>query len=42
VSVRVAPSDAPPPPETEINTAPLWEPASEVEEINVQQQQQQQ
>ena len=42
VSVRVAPSDAPPPPEAELSAPPLWEPASEVEQIDVQQQQQQQ
>ncbi len=42
VSVRVAPSDAPPPPESEMNAPPQWEPASEVEQIDVQQQQQQQ
>jgi transglutaminase-like putative cysteine protease len=42
VSVRVAPSDAPPPPETELSSPPQWEPASEAEQIDVQQQQQQQ
>ncbi len=42
VSVRVAPSDAPPPPETEMSAPPRWEPSSEVEQIDVQQQQQQQ
>src|ERR1700676_3379586 len=29
VAVRVAPSDAPPPPDTELNTTPQWEPAAE-------------
>jgi transglutaminase-like putative cysteine protease len=42
VSVRVAPSDAPPPPEAELSSPPQWEPAAEVEPIDVQQQQQQQ
>jgi transglutaminase-like putative cysteine protease len=42
VSVRVAPSDAPPPPETEMNSPPQWEPTADAEQIDVQQQQQQQ
>ena len=42
VSVRVAPSDAPPPLEPEMSGPPQWEPASEVEQIDVQHQQQQQ
>jgi hypothetical protein len=42
VSVRVAPSDAPPPPEAEMNAPPQWEPVPEVEQIDVQEQQQQQ
>ena len=37
-----APSDAPPPPETELNAPPQWEPVAEVEQFDVQQQQQQQ
>ena len=42
VSVRVAPSGAPPPPETELSKAPQWEEAAELEGADVQQQQQQQ
>ena len=32
----------PPPPEAELNAPPLWEPSTELEQIDVQQQQQQQ
>ena len=42
VAVRVAPSDAPPPPEADLNAPPQWEPVTEVEPYDVQQQQQQQ
>jgi transglutaminase-like putative cysteine protease len=42
VSVRVAPSGAPPPPETELSSPPQWEPAPEAEQLEVQEQQQQQ
>jgi len=42
VAVRVAPSDAPPPPEAEMNAPPNWEAPPETEPIDVQQQQQQQ
>jgi transglutaminase-like putative cysteine protease len=42
VSVRVALSDAPPPPETELSKPPAWEGALEIEPVDVQQQQQQQ
>lgn len=42
VSVRVAPSGAPPPPETELSKPPLWEDTPEIEAVDVQQQQQQQ
>ena len=42
VSVRVAPSDAPPPPETELNLPPQWEESPENESLDAQQQQQQQ
>jgi transglutaminase-like putative cysteine protease len=42
VSVRVAPSGAPPPPETELSKPPQWEEAAESEAVDVQQQQQQQ
>jgi transglutaminase-like putative cysteine protease len=42
VSVRVAPSDAPPPPDAEMNAPPVWEPGSEIDQIDIQQQQQQQ
>ncbi len=42
VSVRVAPSDAPPPPESELTRPPQWEDTPELEAADVQQQQQQQ
>jgi transglutaminase-like putative cysteine protease len=42
VSVRVALSDAPPPPEMELTKPPAWEDAPEQEPVDVQQQQQQQ
>jgi transglutaminase-like putative cysteine protease len=42
VSVRVALSDAPPPPEAELTKPPAWEDAPEVDPVDVQQQQQQQ
>jgi transglutaminase-like putative cysteine protease len=42
VSVRVAPSDAPPAPEMELSKPPQWEEAPEVDSADVQQQQQQQ
>ncbi len=42
VAVRVAPSDAPPPPEVELNIPPQWEPVAEAEPFEAQQQQQQQ
>jgi transglutaminase-like putative cysteine protease len=42
VSVRVAPSDAPPPPETELNLPLQWEDAPDNEPLDAQQQQQQQ
>jgi len=40
--VRVALSDAPPPPETELDLPPQWEDAPEGESLDAQQQQQQQ
>jgi transglutaminase-like putative cysteine protease len=42
VSVRVAPSGAPPPPEMELSKPPQWEEVAEAETVDVQQQQQQQ
>jgi transglutaminase-like putative cysteine protease len=42
VSVRVALSDAPPPPEAELTKPPAWEDVPESEPVDVQQQQQQQ
>jgi transglutaminase-like putative cysteine protease len=42
VSVRVAPSGAPPPPEMELSKPPQWADMPEVESADVQQQQQQQ
>ena len=42
VSVRVAPSDAPPPPEMELSKPQQWEDVPELESADVQQQQQQQ